>query len=342
MKQKNSMKREHSKPVCYAERENVRTKCKLCILLLIATGLAACSNDDEVAPVQERPITVTVSEKPFTTPTSNAAAVRSTRAAITTTESFSVFTIDYVYGSTPSKGFRTATKTAGTWTVDGPWPNPEKEVNWYAHSDGEFPRKDYEGIPYISFTVDENAAQQKDLLVATLAKSYSECGGHLNFTFDHACTALRFYIKKATNMDDYMLTVTDVKICNIVSQGEYYFATATWNLDSTRSQYTLYSGSGLELDSTNYTALGQTDAPYLFLIPQSLTAWDATTSIASVTAQSYLRIACTISKNGSNVFNDTAYIPFAATLAKGTQYDVKINIGKNSLYNSSGNKIITK
>lgn len=339
------MKREHSKPVCYAERENVRTKCKLLILLLIATGLAACSNDDEVITAQERPITVTVSEKPFTTPTSNAAPVRSTRAAITTTETLSAFWINYVYGTTPITGSRRATKAAGTWTVGGSWPDTGKEVNWYAHnnnSDGTFQLDDYDGTPYISFTVDENAAQQKDLLVATLAKSYSECGGHLNFTFDHACTALRFYIKKATNMDDYMLTVTDVKICNIVSQGEYYFATATWNLDSTRSQYTLYSGSGLELDSTNYTALGQTDAPYLFLIPQSLTAWDATTSIASVTAQSYLRIACTISKNGSNVFNDTAYIPFAATLAKGTQYDVKINIGKNSLYNSSGNKIITK
>ena len=52
------------------KRENVRTKCKLWILLLIATGLAACSNDDEVAPAQEHPITVTISEKPFTAPTS--------------------------------------------------------------------------------------------------------------------------------------------------------------------------------------------------------------------------------------------------------------------------------
>lgn len=333
MKQKNSIK-----------RENVRTKSKLCILLLIATGLAACSNDDEVITAQERPITVTVSEKPFTAPTSNAAPVRSTRAAITTTETFSAFSIDYVYGTAPSTGKRTATKTAGTWNC-GNWPDTDSKVNWYAHnSDDDDTFQLDDGKPYLSFTIEGNATWQKDLLVATLAKSYSECGGHLSFTFDHACTALRFYIKKATNMDDYRLTVTDVKICNIVSQGKYYFATATWNPDSTRSQYTLYSGTGtgLELDSTDYTALDQTDAPYLFLIPQTLTAWDATTSIASVTAQSYLQIACTISKNGSNVFNDTAYIPFAATLAKGTQYDVKINIGKNSLYNSSGNKIITE
>ncbi len=338
MKQKNSMKREHSKPVCYAERENVRTKCKLCILLLIATGLAACSNDDEVAPVQERPITVTVSEKPFTTPTSNAAAVRSTRAAITTTESFSVFTIDYVYGSTPSKGFRTATKTAGTWTVDGPWPNPEKEVNWYAHSDGEFPRKDYEGIPYISFTVDENAAQQKDLLVATLSAFYDECGGHLNFTFDHACAAVRFYVKKANNLSDYTLTVSSVKLSGVVKAGNYYYNTSTWTLGDAKSSYALYEGTAKTLNDTVYEALDATDAPYLFLIPQTLTAWTPSTALANT----YLELTCTISKNGKVFNNGPAYIPFAATLAKGTQYDVKINIGKNSLYNINGNKIITE
>ena len=328
MKQKNSIK-----------RENVRTKSKLCILLLIATGLAACSNDDEVAPVQERPITVTVSEKPFTAPTSNAAAVRSTRAAITTTETFSAFSIDYVYGSKPNTGSRTATKTTGTWNVDGYWPDTKKEVNWYAHSDGTFYRDDDEGTPYISFTVDENAAQQKDLLVATLSASYDECGGHLNFTFDHACAAVRFYIKKAKNLSDYTLTVSNVKLSGVVKAGDYYYNTSTWILGDAKSSYTLYDGTPKTLSNSDYEALDATDAPYLFLIPQTLTAW----APPSAPANTYLELECTISKNSSNVFIDgTAYIPFAATLAGGTQYDVKINIGKNSLYNNSGNKIITE
>lgn len=327
MKQKNSIK-----------RENVRTKSKLCILLLIATGLAACSNDDEVITAQERPITVTVSEKPFTTPTSNAAPVRSTRAAITTTETLSAFSIDYVYGSKPKTGSRTATKTAGTWTVDGPWPNPDYNVNWYAHSDGTFPQDDYKGTPYISFTVDENAAQQKDLLVATLSAFYDECGGHLNFTFDHACAAVRFYVKKANNLSDYTLTVRSVKLSGVVKAGTYYYNTSTWTLGDAKSSYTLYEGTATLINS-DYKALDATEAPYLFLIPQTLTAW----APPSAPANTYLELTCTISKSSSNVFIDgTAYIPFAATLAAGTQYDVKINIGKNSLYNSSGNKIITE
>ena len=335
------MKREHSKPVCYAERENVRTKSKLCILLLIATGLAACSNDDEVAPVQERPITVTVSEKPFTTPTSNAAPVRSTRAAITTTETFSKFSINYVYGTTTSTNSLTATKTAGTWTVGGSWPGTEKEVNWYAHSDGDFYlNEDDNNKPYISFTVDENAAQQKDLLVATLSKSYNECSGHLNFTFDHACAAVRVYVKKANNLSDYTLTVSSVILSGVVNTGDYHYDTSTWTLVDAKSNYTLYAGTAKTLTNSVYEALDATEAPYLFLIPQTLTAWTP----PSAPANTYLELTCTISKNGK-VFNNgtaSAYIPFAATLAAGTQYDVKINIGKNSLYNNSGNKIITE
>ena len=322
------------------KRENVRTKCKLWILLLIATGLAACSNDDEVAPAQEHPITVTISEKPFTAPTSNAAAVRSTRAAITTTETFSAFSIDYVYGTAPSTGRRKATKTAGTWTVDGSWPDTDtdKEVNWYAHSDGTFYRDDDEGTPYISFTVDENAAQQKDLLVATLSTSYDECGGHLNFTFDHACAAVKFYAKKANNLSDYTLTVSNVKLSGVVKAGDYYYNTSTWTLGDAKSSYTLYDGTAKTLTNTDYEALDATVAPYLFLIPQTLTAWTPSTAPANTS----LELTCVISKDVSSVFNGTAYIPFGATLAGGTQYDVKINIGKNSLYDSNGNKIITE
>ena len=78
------------------------------------------------------------------------------------------------------------------------------------------------------------------------------------------------------------------------------------------------------------------DTPYLIVIPQTLTPWNGSGSPANT----YLKLTCTITKNGSTVFTGTAYIPFGATLEKGTQYDVKINIGKNSLYKNDGTKII--
>ena len=74
------------------------------------------------------------------------------------------------------------------------------------------------------------------------------------------------------------------------------------------------------------------------MIPQTLTAWNHVTDIATATAQTYIEIECTIT--GATSFSGTAYIPFGATLAAGKQHDVKINIGKNSLYSSANTKII--
>jgi hypothetical protein len=81
---------------------------------------------------------------------------------------------------------------------------------------------------------------------------------------------------------------------------------------------------------------------YLFLIPQPLTPWDHTTAIASATAQTYLKVNCTITNTSTStqVHSGYAYIPFAATFVAGKKYNVKINIGKNSLYSGPNTKII--
>ena len=86
--------------------------------------------------------------------------------------------------------------------------------------------------------------------------------------------------------------------------------------------------------------LDASDAPYLFMILQTLTAWNTTTAINEATTQTYIQITCTITKDASNVYSSTAYIPFRATLTGGYQHDVKINIGKNSLYSGANTKII--
>ena len=309
---------------------------------LAALSLAACSNDDDDiasnGQQQLLPLAITVTENPLLNPDAPS-QVQSTRAAVTTTSSLNEFTLDYQYvrGNELMHGYIKATKDgSGNWSA-GNWPDAggDTEVNWYAHTDGTIPYQ----ANYLSFTVEELSTQQKDLLVATAAGTKNTTVGNLSFTFDHACTALRFYVKKAKNLEDYTLKVSEIKICNIVRDGKYYFSTAAWTPGATRSQYTLYAGSGKTLGTEEYTLLNANEDDFLFMIPQTLTAG----APPSAPANTYLELTCTISKkNGSNVFNGPAYIPFAATLAKGTQYDVKINIGKNSLYNSSGNTIITE
>ena len=277
-----------------------------------------------------RPLTISVTEHPYAIPNGSRATRSKTLAApIVTASTFNTFDLDYTYGA--SRGSATATKDGkGKWSSTGSWPFTDATVSWYAHNGGTFiPNGD---TPYLSFTVEEAVVNQKDLLVSTATGTY---GDNLSFTFDHACSALRFYMKKATNMSDYTLTVTSVILRNVVKTGDYYYHTSKWTPGTATTYYTLFTGTAT-LGTADYTAMDTGENPYVIVIPQKLTAWNPATDLGN----SYLELQCTISKGNTTLHSSTAYIPFAATFTQGNQYDVKVNIGKNSLYNDSSNKII--
>ena len=316
-------------------------KTKLIFVLLTSLALGACSNsdDDELTSQQPKfyPMTIEVTENPMV---QDGEGGGTTRAAITTNSSLDKFYMSYVYGSEASSDPITATKgSEGKWSSTGSWPNTSDEVTWYAYTDGTFNQtEDANKLPYINFTVEEAAASQHDLLVATASGTYSGTGGKLSFTFDHACSALRFYVKKSTNINDKTLTVSSIVLKNVIKDGKYYYGTQSWTLGTTSTDYTLLSSSQT-LASDSYVLLnGSEDDSYLFLIPQTLTAWNPSGALSNT----YLEVTCTITNTSTStqVYSGTAYIPFAATFEKGTKYDVKINIGKNSLYNSLNKKII--
>lgn len=189
--------------------------------------------------------------------------------------------MDYTYGTDPSHDYRTATKDGeGKWIGDAEgWPdvNYDVTVNWYAHNgypNGKIQEAPFclTEKPYLSFTVNNDVAKQKDLLVATATGTWDSTGGNLSFTFDHACSALRFYMKKAKNISGYTLTVTSVQLCNVVNEGKYFFNTASWVPGTTTANYTIFSGSAT-LGDTDYTTMDPSGTPYLIVIPQTLTAW---------------------------------------------------------------------
>ena len=311
---------------------------KFAFVAASALLLAACSSDDENEAQQPKqnqyPLSIEVMETPYTTPD----ASRTTRAKITTKSSLTGFTLNYQYEDvTSSKGIA-ITCDNGKGTTDESWPSDAASynylVNWYAHTNGTF--KSDNGL-YIDFTVVENTFDQKDLLVAKTSDTWSNCGGKLAFTFDHACTALRFFVKKATNLNDYTLKVSNITLCNVKKDGEYVLSTEEWRSVDGNANYTLYNGDDLTLSSSAFTALPHNEkGPWLFMIPQTLTPWDGTSALRDT----YIQITCTITKDAANVYSGTAYIPFGAVLQKGYQHDVNINIGKNSLYKDPGTKII--
>ena len=329
------------------------------MIALVAATLGACSSEDnEPVPQQPatqqpstqqkaaRPLTITVSETPFINPNDQSGS-RGTRAAITTTSTLAEFKMDYVYewgGSISTNGtaLEASKNGEGKWVMTkGVWPYDvyEQTVNWYAYTNNDygslaFNMGDNINDAYVKLSVaDDNFSSSEDLLVAKTSDSWNNCEGHLSLTFDHACAALRFWMKKATNLSDYTLTVDSVVLHNVVKVGDYYFDSGTWSLGAVNLKnpdYTLFPSKpgSATLKVDEFTAMDTSDAPYLFLIPQTLTPWNPESTFSNTC----LRITCTITKAGFS-YSGKAYIPFGATIAQGTQYDnVNINIGKNSLY----------
>ena len=184
-------------------KTNIKTAFLFCLALF-----SACSSDNDEPgaeqqptqqPAQEKryPLTIDVTENPMIVDGDNGG----TRAAITTISSLENFTMSYMYYNSKSGTYSSsenetysATHASGKWTSDNNWPNDavgnDWNVTWYAYTDGTFNSNN--GSPYISFSDEEAAMHQKDLLVAKKVDKYSNCGGHLFFAFDHACSALRF------------------------------------------------------------------------------------------------------------------------------------------------------
>lgn len=311
---------------------------KKSIYLLGLLLLAACANDDEPTGQQVQntyPLTIEVTENPLIPDGEEGSH---TRAAITDNSSFATFYLNYQYNTTYS-GYddkQTITKTSEIWSGGG-WPNdaktaPDTKVAWYAYTAGTFNwTYDNPKEPYVRFTVEELATNQKDLLVAKLTdKTWSNCGGNLNFTFYHACAALRFYVKKASNISSNTLSVSSVVLRHVAKQGNYYFNAMAWTPITTDASdftdYTLYSGSDKSITSS-YTRLNGTneDDSYLFLIPQEL--------VGNVSTGTYVEIAWK-SNYGSHA-SGTARIPLSKVLVKGYKYDVKINVGATTLTTNS-------
>ena len=143
-------------------------------------------------------------------------------------------------------------------------------------------------------------------------------------------------MKKAKNLDGYTLKVSNIKLKNVVNSGTYNYGSGKWTLGTSRSDFALLS-TETTLSSDSYTLLnGDEENSYLFMIPQTLTAWKPEQALSGC----YLEIKCNIIDGETSKYSGTAYIPFSAAFVKGYQHDVKINIGKNSLYSAQNTKII--
>lgn len=285
---------------------------QIMLLLATATLFAACGGSDDEAvtpapqPQPQRMLTVEVSERPLQTEGTPKAPRRADAA--TTTETLNTFRMcTNVSGDIWSVEL---TKTAGKWTTQ--WPSSsEEKYNFYAYNVGS--KNEFEwngGEPYVSFTMEEEVANQKDFLVAKTAeaKSWSETGGKVSLTFDHACAAVQFFVYKEENATYY---VKEIQLLNVNKHGTYHFNSNTWSDISTPENFTNFT-----LTTGEITPSGtKTPLPkgWLYVIPQS---------------KEGMQLQITYTKNGDGGTEKTMTMPLSGSWAAGNQYTVNIKIGK--------------
>ena len=270
----------------------------LCGLSVIA--LASCSGDDDVTPQPKEPrmLTVVVSENALQDENASSREANLHRASITTTASLSSFVLNYE--NNPQE----FNKAGSTWDK-GTWPTDyDNKLDFYANDGGTF--NWVSNAPYVNFTMEGNAFNQKDLLVAKTSAAYNDHEGQVPLTFDHACAAVQFYVYKQESAN---YTVNSIKLQNVKNSGEYHYSDNSWKEVKGSAEYTL-TNTNITV-TTGYQLL---PCNWLFVIPQE---------------KSGLTLEIKYTKGGGAETTKSLNLGSGSWEA-GKQYTVNIRIGKAS------------
>lgn len=166
-----------------------------------------------------------------------------------------------------------ATKNGDIWSTDRTyyWPGAAHNLQFYAWApvDAEFtsiPTSPTETT--LAYTVPANAADQKDIVVATTNEISGDNDAAVPLTFWHICTAVRFAVGKEMQSG----TIKSVTLKGIGNSGTFDMATSAWRLnEATTADFTQIlnkSMAGNEADDAEITPLEGT----FMMLPQTLPA----------------------------------------------------------------------
>lgn len=301
---------------------------KILFAAVAALAITGCSQNEEIEKAAQ------TTEIGF-----NAIVKNTTRAAVTNIKNLGNFKVhSYITGTTFDgstelgtaymNGVLFETKDNTTWTTSDTktyyWPSDaKKSVQFFAYpstliSDFSIPDTGTAGYPSFNYTVDNEADEQGDLVVAyesnKTATSEGVNAGKLTLNFKHILSRINFaYIPGNTNLT---YTVTAVKIADIKGgTAKYTFSASNgaWDVTSGTSKeytYTVTQSSNV-VENKSYYMLGGEDAS-LMLFPQ-----DVAKKVITVTYTSQ-------DGDGVQVFSGDKTV----TLPDNSEWEV----GKNILY----------
>ena len=259
---------------------------KILFAAVAALAITGCSQNEEIEKAAK------TAEIGF-----NAIVKNTTRAAVTNIKNLGNFKVhSYITGTTFGgstelgtaymNGVLFETEDNTTWTTSDTktyyWPSETtKSVQFFAYpstliSDFSIPDTGTAGYPSFNYTVDNEADEQGDLVVAyesnKTATSEGVNAGKLTLNFKHILSRINFaYIPGNTNLT---YTVTAVKIADIKGgTAKYTFSASNgaWDVTSGTSKeytYTVTQSSNV-VENKSYYMLGGEDAS-LMLFPQDV------------------------------------------------------------------------
>ena len=292
-----------------------------------------------------------------------------TRAAAKTTDafydSFGVIAFDYASTSswnnvkstaTPSVYNAKASQSGVKWVVgsNNYWPGASKKVSFFAYapfSDNNsgiaLSAQTAYGVPTITYSVPSTAADQSDLLVATALDQDGSGTSSPSLQFSHALCGVKFAVGSMKGINN----ITKITISGVYNKGTLEIGGATWNVESSTSNYTIdktsnpISVSGIsDQDITSGDDL-------LFLMPQTVPSGATLTITAdgndystSIADESWAMGAMVTYKLSINKI--TGRIEFSATPSKATVMkdgeNITFTVNSYIEYTNSNNQTVQK
>ena len=183
----------------------------------------------------------------------------------------------------------------------------------------------------INFTVEQNVADQKDLLWAN-AKNQTKTDNPVKFTFNHALAKIGYAVKKGVDDDNVTITLNKISLAGSATDptvGAFYTdgtidlskdlsklddATALWTSCTGKQAFTWSTG----FPDVTGSSLSKSNSDYLFVIPQNFS-----------TGELYVIVNYTISyANGATAtMTSTVSSPIVKNFEQGKAYTINLTIG---------------
>ena len=120
----------------------------------------------------------------------------------------------------------------------------------------------------------ESISEQKDFVVAKASGNKTANAAGVALTFNHMLSQIEIHAKNAH--EGYTYLVNGVSINGVVATGNFDFETSTWNLDTDKTDYTVYLNNPVTLSATGEMVMDKvtidgTEFPdNAMLLPQNL------------------------------------------------------------------------